>query len=149
MWPCLRWQHNTYLLIITEPVRFHHITLVCFELISIFKKEEYFIIIVLLWPDHRLYIKMDDASSSLLKANLAQKNNTWTNISLIRTTLNDRNIPSTNMEEAGFITYTPANQQGAIKGFWLHFWALLYRASLHTAFSCISKSFIAFLFFLP
>ena len=30
-------------------------------------------------------------------------------------------VPSTNMEEAGFMAYTAASQQGAIEMFWLHY----------------------------
>ena len=30
-------------------------------------------------------------------------------------------VPSTNMEDTGFMTYTAASQQGAINTFWLHF----------------------------
>ena len=68
------------------------------------------------------------------------KMSTWTDISVIRTTLYDRNhlwkrsirhalrllslshVPSANMEGVGLMTYTAASQMGAIKTFWLHFW---------------------------
>ena len=37
--------------------------------------------------------------------------------------LSRSNVPSTNMEEAGFMTFTSASHQGAIKMMWLHYWA--------------------------
>ena len=31
-------------------------------------------------------------------------------------------VPSSNMDEGGFMTYTAASHQGVIKKLWLHFW---------------------------
>ena len=47
------------------------------------------------------------------------RKNYWTSI---LTFFGFVHVPSTNMQEAGFMIYTTANHQGAIKALWLHFW---------------------------
>ena len=48
------------------------------------------------------------------------------------------NVPSANMEEAGFMTYTITNHRGAIQMFWLHFGQLSCRPSLYSVYRYIS-----------
>ena len=50
------------------------------------------------------------------------------------------NVPSANMEEAGFMTWTAANHQGAIKMVWLQFLEPSCRPSLFTLDDLLSMS---------
>ena len=57
-------------------------------------------------------------------------------------------VSSTNMEEAGLMTCTAANQQGAIEMFWLHFRGALrmsvyYRVYESILLSCIYGKYVA------